>query len=81
MQKILNCIIYILKYVLVGIIIMITMAIIQEKGLIYDDDLAFIFVNLVSTVVFTIMMKLEKKNVKEYLRFNVLNNKSVLSLI
>lgn len=81
MQKFLNSIIYILKYLFVGIFIMIITIIIQEAGLIYDDDLAFIFINLASTVVFMIMMKLEKKNVKEYLKFNILNSKSVMALI
>lgn len=81
MQKFLKSIIYILKYVFVGYFIMIIMMIIQEKGLIYDDDLAFIFAFLASTVVFMIMLKLEKKNVKEYLKFSILSSKSIMALI
>lgn len=81
MKKVLKCIIDILKYVLVGVIIMILMCIIQDKGLIRDDDLAFIFANLASVAVFLLMIKLEKKKVKEYLKFKTLKSRIIISLI
>ncbi|MDR3595620.1 CPBP family intramembrane glutamic endopeptidase [Clostridium sp.] len=81
MKKVLKCIRDILKYVLVCIIIIILMCIIQDEGLIRDDDLAFIFANLASVVVFMIMIKLEKKNVKEYLKIKTLKSRSIIALI
>lgn len=81
MKKVLKCIIDIIKYVLVGVIIMLLMCIIQDKGLIQDDDLAFTFVNLASVAAFLLMMKLEKKNVKEYLKINTLKRKIIIALI
>lgn len=81
MKKILKCTRDILKYILVGFIVMILMCIIQDEGLILDDDLAFIFANLVSVVVFMLMIKLEKKNVKEYFKIKTLKSRSIIALI
>lgn len=81
MKKFLKCIRDILKYILVGFIIMILMFIIQDEGLILDDDVAFIFTNLVSVVVFLIMIKLEKKNLKEYFKIKKLKSRNIIVLI
>lgn len=81
MQKILESIIYILKYIFVGFIIMMIMAAIHEGGLIYDDSLTMILGYLVYVVIFMIMIKLEKKNVKKYLKFNTFNSKIIIGLI
>lgn len=81
MQKILESVLYILKYIFIWFIIMRTIGLIQEVGLIYDDSITMILGYLVYVVIFMIMVKFEKKDVKKYLKFNMFNSKIIVALI